>query len=95
MIALSADPDFRFKKVTGVMSDAAVSMRDPAFYSYHLFMDNIFELHKERLPPYTVVGVRILILFANNCPSKWFYNTGFYITNLYFCRENFPCYGKA
>lgn len=57
MLGLASDPDFRFKKVTGVMSDAAVSMRDPAFYSYHLFMDNIFELHKERLPPYEIVGV--------------------------------------
>lgn len=60
MIALAADPDFRFRKVTGIMSESAVSMRDPSFYSYHTFIDNFFELYKQRLAPYKPIGVSLL-----------------------------------
>lgn len=28
-------------------------MRDPAFYRWHAFVDNVFQAHKARLPPYT------------------------------------------
>lgn len=28
-------------------------MRDPAFYRWHAFVDDLFQEHKERLTPYT------------------------------------------
>lgn len=42
------------------MSEAAVSMRDPVFYTYHTIIDNLFEKFKETLPPYQITGVRYM-----------------------------------
>lgn len=35
------------------MGDVTTAMRDPAFYRWHAFIDDVFQEHKEALPPYT------------------------------------------
>lgn len=40
------------------MGDSATAMRDPVFYRWHAFIDNIFEDFKATLPRYTVKQVR-------------------------------------
>lgn len=46
------DPDGRFHLNPGVMSDTATSLRDPIFYRWHRFIDNLFQDYKETLPHY-------------------------------------------
>lgn len=36
----------------GVMGDSATAMRDPIFYRWHAYVDDIFNLFKSKLPPY-------------------------------------------
>lgn len=36
-----------------VVGDIATEMRDPVFYRWHAFIDDLFQEHKERLTPYT------------------------------------------
>ncbi|KAL1138896.1 hypothetical protein AAG570_008958 [Ranatra chinensis] len=52
-IALSHDPDHRHLETFGVMGDPATAMRDPVFYRWHAFIDDIFMEHKNTLPRYT------------------------------------------
>nr|CCA94927.1 hemocyanin subunit f [Mastigoproctus giganteus] len=52
IISQCHDPDGRFKENPGVMSDTSTSLRDPIFYRYHRFVDNIFQELKASLPPY-------------------------------------------
>nr|CCA94926.1 hemocyanin subunit e [Mastigoproctus giganteus] len=53
MMAAIQDPDGRFKENPGVMSDTSTSLRDPIFYRYHRFVDNIFQQYKDTLHHYT------------------------------------------
>ncbi|KAJ8019930.1 Hemocyanin AA6 chain [Holothuria leucospilota] len=53
LLARITDPDGRYKSADGVMGDAAVSVRDPIFFRWHKFIDNLFVLHKLNLEPYT------------------------------------------
>jgi tyrosinase len=53
-IALAHDPDNRHLESFGVISDPGTSMRDPAFYRLHAYVDDIFQEHKTRLPPYSL-----------------------------------------
>ncbi|XP_054721375.1 uncharacterized protein LOC129231152 [Uloborus diversus] len=53
MMAKITDPDGRFNENPGVMSDTSTSLRDPIFYRYHRFIDNIFQEYKSTLKPYT------------------------------------------
>uniref|UniRef100_A0A1B6ERM2 Tyrosinase copper-binding domain-containing protein n=1 Tax=Cuerna arida TaxID=1464854 RepID=A0A1B6ERM2_9HEMI len=53
-IALSHDPDHRHLETFGVMGDPATAMRDPVFYRWHAFIDDIFQEHKNLLPRYNV-----------------------------------------
>ncbi|KAG8177967.1 hypothetical protein JTE90_014710 [Oedothorax gibbosus] len=53
MIAYIHDPDGRFRETPGVMTDAATSLRDPIFYRFHRFIDNVFQEYKKTLPAYT------------------------------------------
>ncbi|XP_076338209.1 hemocyanin B chain-like isoform X2 [Tachypleus tridentatus] len=46
------DPDGRYHLNPGVMSDTATSLRDPIFYRWHRFIDNMFQDYKETLPHY-------------------------------------------
>lgn len=52
-ISYSHDPDHRNLESFGVMGDSATAMRDPIFYRWHAYVDDIFQEHKESLPPYT------------------------------------------
>nr|P80476.1 RecName: Full=Hemocyanin AA6 chain [Androctonus australis]3IXV_A Chain A, Hemocyanin AA6 chain [Androctonus australis]3IXV_C Chain C, Hemocyanin AA6 chain [Androctonus australis]3IXV_D Chain D, Hemocyanin AA6 chain [Androctonus australis]3IXV_E Chain E, Hemocyanin AA6 chain [Androctonus australis]3IXV_F Chain F, Hemocyanin AA6 chain [Androctonus australis]3IXV_G Chain G, Hemocyanin AA6 chain [Androctonus australis]3IXV_H Chain H, Hemocyanin AA6 chain [Androctonus australis]3IXV_I Chain I len=75
MMANITDPDHRFQENPGVMSDTSTSLRDPIFYRWHRFIDNIFQEHKKSFHPYTkeelsfpgveVVGVSINSKTAN------------------------------
>ncbi|CAL8125681.1 unnamed protein product [Orchesella dallaii] len=56
IIAWNADPFYKLHAPPGVMADQAVSMRDPSFYPYHVFLDNLFEKFKATLPPYKIIG---------------------------------------
>lgn len=40
------------------MGDSATAMRDPIFYRWHAFVDDIFQEHKNTLPQYTVQQVQ-------------------------------------
>nr|CAA34643.1 hemocyanin e [Aphonopelma sp.]CAA34772.1 unnamed protein product [Aphonopelma sp.] len=53
MMARLQDPDHRFNENPGVMSDTSTSLRDPIFYRYHRFIDNIFQKYIATLPHYT------------------------------------------
>uniref|UniRef100_A0A0K8VQL9 tyrosinase n=1 Tax=Bactrocera latifrons TaxID=174628 RepID=A0A0K8VQL9_BACLA len=53
-ISYSHDPDHRHLESFGVMGDSATAMRDPVFYRWHAYIDDIFQEHKTRLPPYTL-----------------------------------------
>lgn len=47
------DPDHRNLESFGIVGDPSTSMRDPVFYRWHAFVDDMFQQHKERLTPYT------------------------------------------
>ncbi|KAM3957879.1 phenoloxidase subunit 1 [Aphomia sociella] len=51
-ISYSHDPDHRHLEQYGVMGDSATAMRDPVFYRWHAYIDDIFNLYKSKLPPY-------------------------------------------
>ncbi|XP_075167145.1 phenoloxidase 2-like [Haematobia irritans] len=53
-LAYCHDPDYRHLESFGVMGDTATTMRDPFFYRWHAHVNDIFQEHKRRLPPYTV-----------------------------------------
>ncbi|XP_034237614.1 phenoloxidase 1-like [Thrips palmi] len=52
-IAFSHDPDNRHLESFGVMGDSTTAMRDPVFYRWHAFVDDIFQEHKRTLPAYS------------------------------------------
>lgn len=51
-ISYSHDPDHRNLESFGVMGDPATAMRDPIFYRWHAYVDDIFQEHKEQLTAY-------------------------------------------
>lgn len=53
-VSYSHDPDHRHLESFGVMGDSATAMRDPVFYRWHAYVDDLFQQHKERLPAYTL-----------------------------------------
>lgn len=40
------------------MGDSATAMRDPIFYRWHAYIDDIFQEYKSTLQPYNVQNVR-------------------------------------
>lgn len=40
------------------MGDSATAMRDPVFYRWHAFVDDVFQEHKGTLPRYTAPQVK-------------------------------------
>ncbi|CAG9576271.1 unnamed protein product [Danaus chrysippus] len=52
-ISYSHDPDHRNLEQFGVMGDSATAMRDPVFYRWHAYIDDIFQLYKNKLTPYS------------------------------------------
>lgn len=53
LLAFLHDPDHRYLESFALMGDTTTAMRDPIFYRWHAFIDELFQLHKEKLPPYT------------------------------------------
>ncbi|XP_067015385.2 phenoloxidase 2 isoform X2 [Anabrus simplex] len=53
-IAYIHDPDNRHLEPFGVMGDTATAMRDPIFYRWHAFINDMFLEHKHTLPSYTI-----------------------------------------
>nr|SMH67864.1 PPO3 [Scolopendra dehaani] len=51
------DPDERYKGDPGVMGDVATTVRDPIFFRWHKFIDDIFQEHKLQLPSYNEEGL--------------------------------------
>ncbi|XP_019754719.2 phenoloxidase 1 [Dendroctonus ponderosae] len=47
------DPDHRHLESFGVIGDSATAMRDPIFYRWHAFIDDLFQEFKSSLPRYT------------------------------------------
>ncbi|KAJ8926016.1 hypothetical protein NQ315_009871 [Exocentrus adspersus] len=47
------DPDHRHLESFGVMGDSTTAMRDPIFYRWHGYIDDIFQKFKSTLPRYT------------------------------------------
>lgn len=41
------------------MGDSATAMRDPIFYRWHAYIDDIFQEYKSTLPAYNVQNVSI------------------------------------
>ncbi|KAL3279080.1 hypothetical protein HHI36_016594 [Cryptolaemus montrouzieri] len=48
------DPDHRHLETFGVMGDSTTAMRDPVFYRWHAYIDDIFQEFKSTLPRYDV-----------------------------------------
>lgn len=52
-ISYAQDPDGSQLESFGVMGASETAMRDPVFYRWHAFINDIFQAHKEHLTPYT------------------------------------------
>ncbi|XP_050704837.1 phenoloxidase 1-like [Eriocheir sinensis] len=54
IISAAHDPDNAHKENLGVMSDSSTAMRDPVFYRWHKYIDDLFQEYKLTQPPYTM-----------------------------------------
>lgn len=52
-ISYAHDPEHRHLESFGVMGESATAIRDPAFYRWHQWIDDRFQIHKNKLTPYT------------------------------------------
>lgn len=78
-ISFIHDPDHKNLESFGVIGDSATACRDPAFYRWHAYIDDVFQEHKELLPAYTTqelgyTGVQIteLSFKSANGPDNTF-----------------------
>ncbi|XP_076677764.1 phenoloxidase 1-like [Andrena cerasifolii] len=53
-ISYCHDPDHRYLERFGIMGDSATAMRDPIFYRWHAFVDDVFQEYKNTLPQYNL-----------------------------------------
>ncbi|XP_076064105.1 phenoloxidase 1-like [Oratosquilla oratoria] len=53
LLALAHDPDGVHREEMGVMGDSGTAMRDPVFYRWHRYIDDIFQEYKFLQKPYT------------------------------------------
>ncbi|KAG1679922.1 Hemocyanin AA6 chain [Nymphon striatum] len=53
IMASAHDPDGRYQENPGVMCDTSTALRDPIFYRWHKWMDDMFQNYKFTLPKYT------------------------------------------
>ncbi|XP_044249056.1 phenoloxidase 3 [Drosophila takahashii] len=53
LIAYSHDPLKKHLEDGGLMNQPETAMRDPIFYRWHAFIDNLFQEHKRLLPAYS------------------------------------------
>lgn len=82
-LAFIHDPDHRNLESYGVMGEPTTACRDPVFYRWHAFVDDILQTHKELLPQYTAAqlnfpGVQVASVSvqpetgpANTFPTHW------------------------
>lgn len=59
----------------GVIGDPATAMRDPIFYRWHAFIDDVFQEHKNTLPRYQVNQVS-----KASCKKIWQLYTNIVVT---------------
>lgn len=57
IICLSQDPKGKHREQPGPMGDTSVALRDPAFYVWHKYIDNLFAHYKATLEPHKPTGV--------------------------------------
>lgn len=60
VIGFCHDPDHRYLENFSVMGDPAVDLRDPVFFRWHAFIDDMFTEYKSTIPRYTVQQVNII-----------------------------------
>uniref|UniRef100_A0A182TC13 Tyrosinase copper-binding domain-containing protein n=1 Tax=Anopheles maculatus TaxID=74869 RepID=A0A182TC13_9DIPT len=53
LIGYIHDPDNLYLEGHGVMGDFTTAMRDPTFYRFHQHVDDVFDMHKQKLPSYS------------------------------------------
>ncbi|XP_018368113.1 PREDICTED: phenoloxidase 2 [Trachymyrmex cornetzi] len=53
-ISYCHDPDHRYLETFSIMGEPATAMRDPIFYRFHAFTDDVFLEHKNTLPEYSL-----------------------------------------
>nr|ACZ97553.1 prophenoloxidase subunit 1 [Plutella xylostella] len=76
-ISYAHDPDHRHLEQFGVMGDPATAMRDPIFYRWHAYVDDIFQRYKATLPAYTrerldFPGIRVSsIAISGRTPNQF------------------------
>lgn len=51
------DPDHRHLEHFATMGESTTAMRDPVFYRWHAFIDDIFQAYKSKISKYTVEQV--------------------------------------
>jgi len=49
-----------FQENYGVMGDLSTAMRDPIFYRWHAYTDDMFQEYKATIPSYNVQNVKIV-----------------------------------
>ncbi|KAJ8019067.1 Hemocyanin AA6 chain [Holothuria leucospilota] len=80
LLAQVTDPDGRYKSAGGVMGATETAVRDPIFFRWHKFIDNLFVLHKLNLKSYThedlnldgvtIHSVRVNVTNSENCEES-------------------------
>lgn len=70
LIALCHDPENLHLEEAGVMSRVETAMRDPIFYRWHCFVDNIFKKFKEGLTPYSAQQLHFDGVIVENIDVK-------------------------
>ncbi|XP_071956170.1 hemocyanin AA6 chain-like [Antedon mediterranea] len=53
LLSIITDPDGRYKQAMGVMGATETAVRDPVFFRWHKYIDNLFVMHKNMLDPYS------------------------------------------
>lgn len=58
------------------MGDSATAMRDPVFYRWHAYIDDIFLLYKNKLPPYpqnkvSFTSIQTYLWYIKWCDQFW------------------------
>ncbi|XP_058835597.1 phenoloxidase 8-like [Topomyia yanbarensis] len=56
-IAFCHDPDYRYLEPFGIMGELSTAQRDPSFYLWHSFVDDVLVRHKDSLNPYTAADL--------------------------------------
>ncbi|MPC95696.1 Phenoloxidase 3 [Portunus trituberculatus] len=63
-----------FQENLGVMSETGTAMRDPVFYRWHKYIDDIFQQYKLTQPPYTAEELSLssveVVSVAVECQSQ-------------------------